>query len=117
MNESIFIYEEKRPWGNFRRFTNNSLSTVKIIEVNPNSKLSLQSHSKREEFWKVLSGSGFFEIDNKKYEVKKDDEYTVLVNQKHRIIAGNEGVSILEIATGFFDENDITRYEDDYGRL
>jgi len=116
MNNTIKIYEEERPWGRFRKFVDNSVSTVKIITVSSNKRLSLQSHKKRAEFWKVISGSGVFEIDGKRYEVKREDEYNVPIEAKHRIEAGDEGMAILEIATGEFDENDITRYEDDYNR-
>ncbi len=117
MQEDIKIYEEERPWGRFRKFTDNIFSTVKIITVTPNKKLSLQSHSKRTEFWKVIGGSGIFEIDDSKHDVVLGDEYHIPVGTKHRIIAKENGLSVLEIATGEFDENDIVRYEDDYGRV
>ncbi len=106
----------KKPWGKFDQFTHNELSTVKIITVDPNEQLSLQSHTKRTEFWKVIGGSGEIEIDGTKHLAQKNEEYTVLANTKHRMTAGTEGLEILEIATGDFDEEDITRYEDKYGR-
>ncbi len=34
----------------------------------------------------------------------------------HRLSAGSDGIQLLEIATGTFDEKDIERLEDDYGR-
>ncbi len=117
MEDTTKIYEEERPWGKFRKFTENTLSTVKIITVNPNKKLSLQSHQKRGEFWKVVSGSGIFEIDKKRYEVKSGDEKYIPKGCLHRIEALNEEFVILEISTGEFDENDIVRFEDDYGRI
>jgi mannose-1-phosphate guanylyltransferase/mannose-1-phosphate guanylyltransferase/mannose-6-phosphate isomerase len=117
MENSINIYEEERPWGNFRRFTENSSSTVKILTVNQNKKLSLQSHENRSEFWRVIGGSGFFEIDKKRHEVKIGDEYSIPCGTLHRVEGGNNGLVVLEIATGLFDENDISRYEDDYGRV
>jgi mannose-6-phosphate isomerase-like protein (cupin superfamily) len=40
-------FQIERPWGNFRQFTKNEFSTVKIITVRPNETLSLQSHSRR----------------------------------------------------------------------
>lgn len=117
MQDNIQTYEEERPWGSFRKFTDNVISTVKIITVNPNKKLSLQSHNKRAEFWKVIGGSGIFEIDGNKYEVRVGDEYKIPVGILHRITAKEEGLSVLEIATGEFYEDDIVRYEDDYGRV
>ncbi|MFH1608730.1 MAG: phosphomannose isomerase type II C-terminal cupin domain [Patescibacteria group bacterium] len=110
------IYQEERPWGNFRQFTHDLKSTVKIITVKSNESLSLQSHEKRSEFWKILKGSGFIEIDNLKKEVKVGDEYEINIGAKHRLSAGDIELEVLEIATGDFDENDIIRYEDKYGR-
>ena len=111
------IYQEKRPWGNFRRFINNTLSTVKIITVNPNEELSLQSHKKRSEFWKVISGSGSFFIGGDTYNVEVGSEQKVPVLAKHKMSAGADGMQVLEIGLGEFDENDIVRYEDKYGRV
>jgi mannose-6-phosphate isomerase-like protein (cupin superfamily) len=117
MQDTTNIYEEDRPWGKFRKFTENALSTVKIITVNPNKKLSLQSHQKRGEFWKVIEGSGIFEINKIKYDVKKGDEKYIPQGTLHRIEALSEEFVILEISTGEFDESDIKRFEDEYGRV
>ncbi len=106
----------ERPWGNFRQFNLNSPVTVKILTLKPNEQLSLQSHAKRSEFCKVISGSGIMEIGDDKYNVKEGDEYNVPINTKHRIIAGPSGLAYLEVDTGNFEENDEIRYEDKYGR-
>lgn len=111
------IYEEERPWGNFRQFIHDTSATVKIITVKPNETLSLQSHKKRDEFWRIIKGKGFVQIGDSKFDVKENDEYEIPVGTKHRLGAYDEGLQILEIATGNFDENDIVRYEDKYGRL
>ena len=110
------IIEVAKPWGNFRQFTHNTSSTVKIITVKPNEELSLQSHTKRAEFWKVISGSGSFVIGEETHMVATGDEYTIAQGARHRISSGVEGMSVLEIALGDFDEEDIIRYEDKYGR-
>jgi mannose-6-phosphate isomerase-like protein (cupin superfamily) len=117
MKENLKIYEEERPWGLFRKFTENVSSTVKIITIKPNEELSLQSHNKREEFWHVVKGSGIFEIENKKYIVEEGFEQYVPLKSKHKMKAGSEGMEVLEIALGDFDEGDIIRYEDKYGRV
>ena len=106
----------ERPWGKFRQFTHNSLSTVKIHRMNGGGKTSLQSHAKRSEFWHIISGSGIIQIGDKKYNVVEGDEYSVAIGVKHRWIAGSSGMVLLEVAIGDFDEEDITRYEDEYGR-
>ena len=115
--DSLDIYQEERPWGNFRRFLHNLPSTVKIITVKPGESLSLQSHEKRNEFWKVIKGDGIAYILDKEYNIKDGDEINIPVHAKHSLTAGPFGVSVLEIATGDFDENDIIRYSDKYGRV
>ena len=109
-------FQEERPWGNFRQFTHNSPSTVKIITIRPMEALSLQSHAKRSEFWRIIDGDGIVEIRDVKYNVKKGDEHNIPVNAKHRATAGPSGLIFLEIDPGDFDENDEVRYEDKYGR-
>ena len=110
-------YEEERPWGSFRQFTHNTNSTVKIIAVKPNETLSLQSHEKRAEFWHVISGSGIVEIAGEKYNAEVGAEYNIPLKTKHRLASGEFGIRVLEIATGEFKEDDIVRYEDNYGRV
>ena len=105
-----------RPWGMFERFTLNEPSTVKIITVNPNQELSLQQHAHRDEEWRMLSGFGSVIVGDKKTEVKPGDEFFVARGQHHRVAGGPEGLLFLEIAFGQFDENDIVRFEDNYGR-
>ena len=117
MDNPLEIYQEKKPWGNFRQFTHNLNSTVKIITINPSQEISLQSHMNRSEYWIVTSGSGVFEIDGKNYPAETGSEQFVPVLAKHRIKAGENGMAVLEIALGDFDEADIVRYEDKYGRV
>jgi len=110
------IFKEDRPWGNFEEFTKNEKTTVKIININPNERLSLQIHKQRNEFWKVLSGDGKVTIGDEVKEARKGDEFNIAVENKHSMEAGNEGISFLEISFGYFDENDEVRLEDKYGR-
>lgn len=110
-------FQDERPWGYFRQFCQNATVTVKILSIKPGEMFSLQSHAKRAEFWRVITGSGIAEIDNNSQEIKIGDEMTIPFNIKHRLIAGLSGLEVLEISYGDFDENDITRYEDKYGRL
>ena len=115
--QKIIPFQIEKPWGNFRQFTHNMSSTVKILTVKKDEQLSLQSHEKRAEFWKVIDGDGLLELDGVKRYIKKGDEIDIPIKAKHRIIAGPLGIKVLEIAVGDFDENDIIRYEDKYGRI
>lgn len=110
-------YKEERPWGAFERFTANESSTIKIITVKPNESLSLQKHTNREEFWRILAGSGTVTIDSEIYDANPGDSFTIPKGTLHRVEAKQDGVSFLEIALGQYDESDITRIEDKYGRI
>lgn len=115
--ENLSHYEkEVRPWGNFERFTLNEQTTVKIITVAPDEAFSLQTHAHRGEFWRILSGFGTVTVGDETLEANAGDEFFVTQGQKHRAHAGPEGLVFLEIAFGAFDEGDITRLEDKYGR-
>lgn len=107
----------ERPWGNFRQFTDNELTTVKILTVNHGEAFSLQYHEHREEFWKVISGDPEVTIGQNTVTAKAGDEFVVLPKELHRVKAGIEPAVILEISRGNFDESDIVRVEDKYGRV
>lgn len=111
------IYSEDRPWGKFEKFHENESSTVKLIYINANSRLSLQYHRERWEFWKVIKGTAQVELDGKIIEVKEEENIVIPKGVKHRVKALNNNCVILEISYGKFDENDIVRIEDDYQRI
>jgi mannose-6-phosphate isomerase len=111
------IYSEIRPWGRFEKFHENKSCTVKLIYVNTNSRLSLQYHKKRSEFWKVIKGTAVVEIDKKTIVLREGETITIPRQAKHRVLALESDCIILEIAYGRFDENDIVRLEDDYQRV
>jgi len=107
--------EVQRPWGNFKQFTLNEKSTVKILTVKPNQTLSLQKHRKREEKWYFLT-DGYVELGNKEKKIKKGETITVRKMQSHRVFAKGKTVKFLEISYGTFNEKDEIRLEDKYGR-
>jgi mannose-6-phosphate isomerase len=111
------IHSESRPWGRFEKFHENKSCTVKLIYVNANSRLSLQYHKKRSEFWKVMKGTAMVEIDEKRIVLGEGETITIPRQAKHRVLALESECIILEIAYGRFDENDIVRLEDDYQRV
>jgi mannose-6-phosphate isomerase-like protein (cupin superfamily) len=47
-----------RPWGTYQVLLEDDNCKVKKIVVQPGQKLSLQSHEKRSELWKVIDGNG-----------------------------------------------------------
>lgn len=105
----------KRLWGEFKLFIKNKKCTVKIIEVKPKQKLSLQKHKKRKESWYFLT-PGIAQIGNKRKKIKKGSIINIGRNVAHRLIAGNKKVLILEISFGEFKEGDEIRLDDKYDR-
>ena len=77
----------------------------------------LQVHGHREEFWRVLSGSGTITVGSLLYDAKPGETYFIKQGETHRAEGGAKGLVFLEIALGEFDEDDITRLEDKYGRV
>ena len=110
-------YREKKPWGDYEKFTENQKSTVKILTINPGEAFSLQHHANRDEFWHVLSGKGTFIIGEEKVEAVVGEDYFIPRGTNHRIEAGDEKVVVLQISLGDFNEEDIVRLEDKYGRV
>ncbi|MBC7216837.1 MAG: phosphomannose isomerase type II C-terminal cupin domain [Candidatus Caldatribacterium sp.] len=110
------IEETQKPWGRFIRYTLNEPTTVKILEVNPGASLSLQSHTHRDELWVLLAGKATVELDGKVRELEELEPFFIPRGAKHRLRAHNTKVRVLEISFGYFDEEDIIRFEDDYGR-
>ncbi|MCY3776627.1 MAG: phosphomannose isomerase type II C-terminal cupin domain [Candidatus Aminicenantes bacterium] len=111
------IYREQRPWGAFRRFTHNRASTVKIITVNPGQVLSLQLHRHRDELWVALDPGLRVTVGERTWEAEPCEEIYIPRQTRHRAAgAGPRPSRWLEIAFGEFDEEDIVRLEDRYGR-
>jgi len=107
----------KRPWGSFTRFTNNEASTVKILHINKSEEFSLQYHTHREEFWKILGGSPEITIGDKVSKPEVGQEFVIAPGVNHRISAPKDDVIVLEISKGQFEEDDVVRIEDKYNRI
>lgn len=110
--------EVEKPWGRFERYTHNLESTVKIITVNPKAKLSGQYHHHRDELWVVLDEGAVVELDGETSRPGVGEKLFIPRGTVHRLSCeGERPVRILEISLGHFDEGDIVRLEDVYGRV
>ncbi len=107
-----------RPWGAYDSIDNGSRFQVKRITVKPGATLSLQMHHHRAEHWIVVSGTA---------EVTRGEEVILLTeNQSTYIPLGvthrlkNPGklpLELIEVQSGsYLGEDDIVRFEDQYGR-
>lgn len=107
-----------RPWGSFENIKSGKGFLVKILKINPKSKISLQYHKKRSEHWVVTKGEAIITLDDKKTKLKEKESVFVKLGQKHRIEnKTNQLLEIVEVQIGnVLDENDIVRIDDIYGR-
>ena len=117
--EANFHKKGFRPWGNYLSIENGLNWQVKRIEVKPNCSLSLQKHSQRAEHWIVVSGEAFVEVDNKELILQENQSTFIPLGSKHRLSnKTNKILVIIEVQSGsYLGEDDIVRYEDNYGRL
>ena len=82
--------------------------------------MSLQSHKYRDEHWVVVSGKGMAVLDNSFIALAPGISVVVPKGVKHRIINDsiNDMLVLSETQIGvYLGEDDIIRYEDDFGRL
>ncbi|MEI8320594.1 MAG: phosphomannose isomerase type II C-terminal cupin domain [Alphaproteobacteria bacterium] len=112
------IFEE-RPWGSFKVLLEEPGYKVKEITVKPHSKLSLQSHKHREEFWVTVQGTALALCEETEHELKQGASLHIPKGAKHRLInKTSEPVVIIETQLGdYLGEDDIERFEDEYKRV
>ena len=108
-----------RPWGHYISIAQQARWQVKMIVVKPNAKLSLQMHHHRSEHWIVVKGTAKVEIDSKTSVLCENESTYIPLGSKHRLSnPGKIPLSIIEIQSGsYLGEDDIVRFEDNYGRL
>jgi mannose-6-phosphate isomerase len=107
----------ERPWGSFKQFANNRECTVSLMTVLPGQRLSLQSHSGRAELWIVIDEGAVVQVGEAEHVCRSNEEIWIRANEKHRLSCqGNTSVRVLEVAFGNWQQEDITRFADDYRR-
>ncbi len=107
-----------RPWGSYTSLELGATYQVKRINVNPGSRLSLQSHRHRAEHWVVVAGEALVTLDDRQIVVRKGEHIFIPTGARHRMEnQGTDDLVFIEVQNGdYLGEDDIERYEDDYGR-
>ncbi len=108
-----------RPWGSYQVLKREAGIWVKRIEIKPKARFSLQKHSQRSEHWIVVRGKGVVTCGSKKITVATGDCVDIPLGKKHRMEnKSSTPLVFIEIALGkHLSEDDIIRFEDDYGRV
>lgn len=112
------IYQ--RPWGFYKSTVINDFFQAKVITILPNKRLSLQAHKRREEFWIIVHGQGIVRIGDSEIEAKCGSCHFIPKGCVHRLTNTDdtENLIVSEVQLGdYFGEDDIVRYEDDFGRV
>ncbi len=107
-----------RPWGFYTIIEEGPDFKIKKIQVLPHRRLSLQLHKQRSEHWVVLHGRATIQRGEKIFTLKANESTFIPPRTKHRL--GNEGKTplvMIEVQCGnYLGEDDIVRFQDEYGR-
>lgn len=107
---------EDRPWGNFVVHDEDEGWALKTLELYPGQMTSLQTHSKRTEHWVLVEGSATVSTGEMEWPLTPFNAVRIAKGAAHRLIGGPEGAIVVEVIEGEYDEEDIVRLQDKYGR-
>ncbi len=107
-----------RPWGMVESIIQAECYEVKHITVNPGKRISFQKHHHRAEHWIVVKGTAQVTRGEEDFILKEDQSTYIPLGQRHRLEnPGKLPLEIIEVRTGsYLGEDDIQRFDDDYGR-
>jgi len=107
-----------RPWGEYTVLEEGPRYKIKRIVVKPEAKLSLQMHYHRSEHWVVVKGTAKVTIGDKVMYVHENESAYVPKSTPHRLEnPGKVPLEIIEVQNGeYLGEDDIVRFDDEYGR-
>ena len=107
-----------RPWGSWTSLLKSPGYQIKLLEINPGSKPSLQRHRHRSEHWIVVAGTAFVTCDDRQFEVHVNESTYIPVGAVHRIEnCGRVPLKVIEVQVGeYLGEDDIVRLADDWDR-
>lgn len=117
--EGVMHRKVARPWGWYDTVEIGDRFKVKRIQVNPGASLSLQSHARRAEHWVVVRGIALVTCGDQSITLNENESTYIPLGQKHRLSnPGKVPLEIIEVQSGdYVGEDDIIRFDDQYGRL
>lgn len=108
-----------RPWGTYTVLEEGECFKIKRIEVKPRGRLSLQMHHHRSEHWIVVQGIAKVTNGDQELLIQTNESTYISAGKKHRL--ENPGLLplvLIEVQSGqYLGEDDIVRFEDNYGRV
>ena len=116
--EILYHMRVYRPWGWYEGLSAGKRFQVKSLMVKPGAQLSLQSHLQRAEHWVVVEGTAEVTVGENTVLLTENQSTYIPIGATHRL--GNPGklpTLLIEVQSGsYFGEDDIVRYDDDFGR-
>jgi mannose-1-phosphate guanylyltransferase/mannose-6-phosphate isomerase len=107
-----------RPWGTYTVLEEGNGFKIKRIEVKPGASLSLQMHYHRSEHWIVVNGMAKVVNGDKEFLVNTNESTYIPAGHRHRLEnPGRLNLVMIEVQSGgYLGEDDIVRFQDNYGR-
>ena len=107
-----------RPWGNYDCIDRGDRFQVKRIMVKPGEATSMQKHYQRAEHWIVVSGTAEVTCGDDVSILTENQAAYIPLGAKHRLRnPGKTPLEIIEVQSGsYLGEDDIERFNDEYGR-
>jgi mannose-1-phosphate guanylyltransferase/mannose-6-phosphate isomerase len=107
-----------RPWGTYTVLEEGANFKIKRIEVKPGASLSLQAHKHRSEHWVVVNGSASVVNGDRDLTVATNESTFIPAGNKHRLANRTDApLVMIEVQSGsYVGEDDIVRFDDQYGR-
>ena len=117
-SEHLLHREVFRPWGSYDSLDSGDRFQVKRLTVRPGGVLSLQLHHHRAEHWVVVSGTARITRGDEVFLLEENQSTYIPIGVRHRIEnPGKVPLHIIEVQSGgYLGEDDIVRFEDQYGR-
>lgn len=108
-----------RPWGSYTVLGEGPGYKMKKIMVSPGQRLSLQMHYHRSEHWIVTGGTAKVTLGDEVKMVHENESVFIPLSTKHRLEnPGRIPLEIIEVQNGkYLEEDDIVRFDDEYGRV
>ncbi|NKB63154.1 MAG: mannose-1-phosphate guanylyltransferase/mannose-6-phosphate isomerase [Gammaproteobacteria bacterium] len=107
-----------RPWGNYDCLDKGGRFQVKRIMVKSGQSTSMQKHLHRAEHWIVVSGTAEVTCDDDIFMLTENEAAYIPLGSRHRLRnPGKTPLEIIEVQSGsYLGEDDIERFDDQYGR-
>ena len=119
-HESVKVHRTvARPWGTYTVLEEGEGFKIKRIVVKPGHSLSLQMHHHRSEHWVVVSGTAKVVNGERDVLLRKNESTYIPAGNKHRLEnPGLLDLVMIEVQSGdYLGEDDIVRFQDNYGRV